>query len=74
MIKSGYNMATIPDIRPGMFQSRSDVASPCPPKIQCGLYGFSSATMCCVLGRGDLSLGIILFSVPRTLVSRSTNL
>ena len=56
MIKSGYNMAKIPGKRSGIFQRRSDFASPCPPKIQCGLYGFSSATMCCVLGRGDLSL------------------
>ena len=43
MIKSGYNMATIPDKRPGMFN-------------------------------GDLSVGIILFSVPRTFFSRSADL
>ena len=57
MIRSGYNMATIPDKRPGIFQRRSGFASPGPPEIQYGLHCFSSATVCCVLGKGGFIPG-----------------
>ena len=57
MIRSGYNMATIPDKRPGIFQLRSGFASPCPPEIQYGLHCFISATVCYVLGKGGLIPG-----------------
>ena len=57
MIKSGYNMATIPDKRPGMFNVELVFASPCPLEIQYGLHCFSSATMCRVLGKGGFIRG-----------------
>ena len=68
-------MATIPDKRPGMFQRRSGFCLSLPTRNSMWIVLFQLHDNVLCFGEGrNLSVGIILFSVPRTFVSRSTDL
>ena len=74
MIKSGYNMATIPDKRPGMFQRRSGFCLSLPTRnsMWIVLFQLRDSVLCfgegriypwvlfCLVSQGRFSHGLLI--------------